>query len=78
MKLLRQCVALVLLASVLAAAGAAGAQNDGTLILTGTQLTRVVPTGFYFEGQSAPTQMRNAAAAPWPGTGAWPGWGPRR
>jgi len=24
---------------------------------------RVVPPGFYFQGQSAPTQMRNAAAA---------------
>lgn len=64
MKLLRQGAALVLLASVLAAtAGAAGAQDDGTLILVGPQLTRVVPTGFYFEGQSAPTQLRNTAAA---------------
>lgn len=32
-------------------------------ILTGAELTRVVPTGFYFQGQSAPTQMRNSAAA---------------
>jgi hypothetical protein len=63
MKLLRQGAALLLLASVLAAAPTAGAQDDGTLILTGAQLTRVVPTGFYFEGQSAPTQMRNSAAA---------------
>lgn len=31
-------------------------------VLTGAQLTRVVPTSFYFQGQSAPTQMRNAAA----------------
>ncbi len=37
--------------------------QDGATILTGTQLTRVVPTGFYFQGLSAPTQMRNAAAA---------------
>jgi hypothetical protein len=32
-------------------------------ILTGAELQRVVPTGFYFEGQSGPTQIRNAAAA---------------
>jgi hypothetical protein len=32
-------------------------------ILEGAELERVVPQGFYFEGQSASTQMRNAAAA---------------
>src|ERR1044072_4674548 len=32
-------------------------------ILEGSELERVVPQGFYFEGQSAATQMRNAAAA---------------
>jgi len=32
-------------------------------VLTGAALTRVVPTSFYFEGQAAPTQMRNSAAA---------------
>ena len=37
--------------------------QDRATILTGTELTRVVPTGFYFQGLSAPTQMRNAAAA---------------
>jgi hypothetical protein len=31
-------------------------------ILEGDELTRVVPASFYFEGQSAATQMRNAAA----------------
>lgn len=45
-----------------AIAGSATAQEPAT-ILTGTELTRVVPTGFYFQGLSAPTQMRNAAAA---------------
>ncbi|MDQ4122996.1 MAG: hypothetical protein M3209_16285 [Acidobacteriota bacterium] len=30
-------------------------------VLTGAELTRGVRTGFYFEGQSAPSQMRNAA-----------------
>jgi hypothetical protein len=37
--------------------------QGGAAILTGADLTRVVPTGFYFQGLSAPTQMRNSAAA---------------
>jgi len=37
------------------------AQEQAT-ILAGPDLTRVVPPGFYFQGLSAPTQMRNAAA----------------
>ena len=32
-------------------------------VLTGADLTRVVPPGFYFQGLTAPTQMRNSAAA---------------
>jgi hypothetical protein len=32
-------------------------------VLEGTELTRVVPTSFYFQAQAAPTQMRNSAAA---------------
>jgi len=37
--------------------------QDSAAVLTGPQLTRVVPAAFYFQGQSAPTQMRNSAAA---------------
>lgn len=37
------------------------AQEPAT-ILSGPELKRVVPESFYYEGQSAPTQMRNAAA----------------
>src|SRR6266536_4312467 len=37
-------------------------QNSVT-ILAGAELTQVVPPGFYFQGLSAPTQMRNSAAA---------------
>ncbi|HWF87474.1 MAG TPA: hypothetical protein VN659_01525 [Pyrinomonadaceae bacterium] len=48
--------------ALLLAAGSAAAQDSGT-VLTGADLTRVVPTSFYFQGLSAPTQMRNAAAA---------------
>ena len=38
------------------------AQNSLT-ILSGADLASVVPPGFYFQGLTAPTQMRNAAAA---------------
>lgn len=37
--------------------------QDGGTVLAGAELTRVVPSAFYFQGQSAPTQTRNAAAA---------------
>lgn len=30
--------------------------------VTDNQVSRIVPAGFYFQGQSAPTQMRNATA----------------
>jgi hypothetical protein len=41
---------------------AAQAQNKPGVVLTGRELASVMPTGFYFEGQTAPTQMRNSAA----------------
>jgi hypothetical protein len=50
------------LVALLLIAGSAVAQERAT-ILAGAELTRVVPTSFYFQGLSAPTQMRNAAAA---------------
>jgi hypothetical protein len=50
-------LALLLSNSLLAAA------QDRPAILTGPELRRVVPPGFYFQGLSAPTQMRNSAAA---------------
>ena len=49
--------ALLLLLALPAVASAQGWPR----ILEGDELTRVVPSSFYFEGQSAPTQMRNAA-----------------
>jgi hypothetical protein len=48
--------------ALLAITGVATAQERATL-LTGAELRRIVPTGFYFQGLSAPTQMRNSAAA---------------
>ncbi len=37
--------------------------QDSATVLMGAELARVVPPGFYFQGLSASTQMRNAAAA---------------
>jgi hypothetical protein len=39
------------------------AAQDRPTVLTGAELERVVPPGFYFQGLTAPTQMRNTAAA---------------
>jgi hypothetical protein len=39
------------------------AVQDSVVVLAGKELLRVVPSSYYFQGQSAPTQMRNAAAA---------------
>ena len=39
------------------------AAQERAVVLTGADLTRVVPPGFYYQGLTAPTQMRNAAAA---------------
>src|ERR1700749_3504066 len=37
--------------------------QDKPAVVTGADLTRLTPQSFYFKGQSAPTQMRNTAAA---------------
>ena len=37
--------------------------QDAGMVLVGADLLRVVPPGFYFQGLTAPTQMRNSAAA---------------
>src|SRR5499426_1248381 len=60
---MRQALKLFsMLVALFFVAGSAVAQ-DGATILAGAELTRVVPNSFYFQGLSAPTQMRNAAAA---------------
>jgi hypothetical protein len=56
---------LILSLAALMLAGATSARQRGPVVLEGDDLTRVVPTGFYFEKQSAPTQMRNASAVQW-------------
>ena len=47
----------------IACASASAIAQDQIVVLSPGELARVVPSSFYFEGQSAPTQMRNAAAA---------------
>ena len=53
---------VLLLLGLCSFAFVASAQETVT-VLTGAELARVVPTSFYFQGQSASTQIRNAAAA---------------
>ncbi|HZM90924.1 MAG TPA: hypothetical protein VFF31_30670 [Blastocatellia bacterium] len=49
--------------SLLCCSLAIAASQEIAIVLTGREATRVIPTSFYYEGQSAPTQMRNSAAA---------------
>ncbi len=60
--LIKPAIVLAVLFLVFSVPGSVGAQGAGT-VLMGAELTRVVPPGFYFQGQSAQTQMRNTAAA---------------
>ncbi len=57
----KSALAMVLLVFLCSVTAAVSAQDAGT-VLMGAELTRVVPPGFYFQAQSAPTQMRNSAA----------------
>jgi hypothetical protein len=60
----RYITGLVLaIVAVVCSWSAAATAQDSLTVLAGQELTRVVPPGFYFQGLSAPTQIRNAAAA---------------
>ncbi len=63
MKFNRCLLAGSLLLSVICFGPASVIAQDSRTVLSGAELTRVVPPGFYFQGLSAPTQMRNSAAA---------------
>jgi hypothetical protein len=63
MKSWKRLAPTCLVAAVICVCTVVAAAQERTVVLTGAELTRVVPTGFYFQGQSAPTQMRNSAAA---------------
>lgn len=56
-------VAVLCAAVVFGFSANASAQKATYEVLTKAALTKVVPASFYFAGQIAPTQMRNAAAA---------------
>ena len=58
----RNLIPLVM-ASIITLSVTPALAQDAIVILSGPDLTRVVPTSFYFQGLSASTQMRNAAAA---------------
>ena len=61
---LRRCALTTVAAlAVLCSLSFAVAAQERAVVLTGADLTRVVPPGFYFQGLTAPTQMRNSAAA---------------
>jgi hypothetical protein len=49
--------------SLLAFSFSIATAQDAGIVLTAKEAARVIPTTFYFEGLSAPTQMRNSAAA---------------
>jgi hypothetical protein len=57
-----RCWAIAIVIASPSITALAQAQLEAT-VLTGPTLTRVVPTGFFYQGLSAPTQMRNSAAA---------------
>lgn len=48
---------------ILLGCGILATAQDQAVVLTGAELNKVVPPGFYFQGLSAQTQMRNSAAA---------------
>jgi len=54
-------MALVLL--VLCSCAVLATAQESVTVLTSAELTRVVPTSFYFQGLTAQTQIRNSGAA---------------
>ncbi len=59
----RFCLSICIVTSLLVGSFAIAAAQETPLVLNEKDSAHVVPTSFYFEGQSAPTQMRNSAAA---------------
>ena len=56
-------LALLAVISLSSASSVIGQTNSRYTVLEERELEKIVPTSFYFAGQSAPTQMRNSAAA---------------
>jgi hypothetical protein len=59
----RTLIAIVIAMVLTSSCAALAIPQPSATVLTGAELTRVVPPGFYFQGLTAPTQMRNSAAA---------------
>src|SRR5262245_15419411 len=53
------CLLMILVSS----APTIGQTNSRFVVLGDEDIEKIVPSSFYFAGQSAPTQMRNSAAA---------------
>ena len=58
----RYAIAAISLLSLVCSVTLTGSAQRRPYRMTDQQIARVVPPGFYFQGQSAPTQMRNASA----------------
>jgi hypothetical protein len=62
-RLIRNALASVAGLALIGSLAAVVSAQDRGVVLTGAELTRVVPPGFYFQGLTAATQLRNSASA---------------
>jgi len=62
MNLRRHLMAGLAFVGIVLGLGAVAIAQDSATLLVGSELNRIMPPGFYFQGLSAPTQMRNSAA----------------
>jgi hypothetical protein len=62
MQISRKFLALAAVGLVLGLFVTLALEAQEAVVLKENELARVIPAGFYFDGQSAATQMRNAAA----------------
>src|SRR5437588_5461433 len=60
---LRRCLVALLCLLFLSALQPFVTGQETAAVVAAKDLPRIVPASFYFQGQSGPTQMRNAAAA---------------
>jgi hypothetical protein len=58
----RSWIMAIALVAIVCSLPLSGSAQRRAYRMTAQQVARIVPPGFYFQGQTAPTQMRNAAA----------------
>jgi len=63
MKSFPRLAVIALVALLISGSMPAAQAQESSTVLSGAELTKVVPPGFYFQGRNAQTQMRNSAAA---------------